>query len=109
MISFYRERVDEAFNNVDFILTPTTPIISPKLGSKSITTDGLTEPVGNAMTRFTSFFNMTGHPALSLPSGMHSEGLPMGVQLIGPHFNELQLLILGKLIEQKENFKSLKS
>ncbi len=109
MISFYRERVDEAFNNVDFILTPTTPIISPKLGSKSITTDGLTEPVGNAMTRFTSFFNMTGHPALSLPSGLHSEGLPMGVQLIGPHFNELQLLILGKLIEQKENFKSFKS
>ena len=109
MISFYRERVDEAFNNVDFILTPTTPIISPKLGSKSITTDGLTEPVGNAMTRFTSFFNMTGHPALSLPSGLHSEGLPIGVQLIGPHFNELQLLILGKLIEQKENFKSLKS
>ena len=52
---------------------------------------------------------MTGHPALSLPSGLHSEGLPMGVQLIGPHFNELQLLILGKLIERKENFKSLKS
>jgi len=104
-----KSMVDEAFNNVDFILTPTTPIISPKLGSKSITTDGLTEPVGNAMTRFTSFFNMTGHPALSLPSGLHSEGLPMGVQLIGPHFNELQVLILGKLIEQKENFKSLKS
>ncbi len=104
MLTNYRDSVDQLFEDVDVIITPSTPIISPKLNCVNITTKGLTEPVGNALTRFTSFFNMTGHPAITIPSGLHSKGLPMGVQLIGPQFGELSLLKLGKLIEENQDF-----
>ena len=104
MLTNYRDSVDQLFEDVDVIITPSTPIISPKLNCVNITTKGLTEPVGNALTRFTSFFNMTGHPAITIPSGLHSKGLPMGVQLIGRQFGELSLLKLGKLIEENQDF-----
>ena len=99
MLTTYRDRVNQIFNEVDLIITPSTPIVAPKLGCKSVTIENLTEPVGNAITRFTSFFNMTGHPAISIPSGIHSNGLPIGVQLVGRQFGELELLKFAIILE----------
>lgn len=104
MLTLYRTEVDRVFNDVDALITPATPSIAPKLGAVNVTTDGLTEPAGNAITRFTSFFNMTGHPAITLPSGLHSTGLPMGVQLVGKQFGEAGLLRLASIIDINPEF-----
>jgi len=104
-IETYRNDMDRVFAEVDVILTPATPVIAPKIGVVEVTVDGYTEPAGNAITRYTSFFNMTGHPAITLPCGMHSEGLPIAVQLVGKHFGDEQLIDIAQLVESGYDFK----
>jgi len=103
-IETYRRDMDAIFAGVDAILTPATPVIAPTIGAVEISVDGIPEPAGNAITRYTSFFNMTGHPAITLPCGMHSAGLPIGAQLIGRHHADEQLLGLTRQIESKFDF-----
>jgi aspartyl-tRNA(Asn)/glutamyl-tRNA(Gln) amidotransferase subunit A len=103
-IESYRRDMDRAFAGVDLLLTPATPVIAPKIGTVEVSVDGQTEPAGNAITRYTSFFNMTGHPAITLPCGMHSEGLPIAAQLIGKHYGDEQLIATATLIESAYDF-----
>jgi aspartyl-tRNA(Asn)/glutamyl-tRNA(Gln) amidotransferase subunit A len=104
MITIYRTDVDRVFGDVDALITPATPSIAPKIGAVNVTTDGLTEPTGNAITRFTSFFNITGHPAITVPSGLHSTGLPMGIQLVGRTFDEAGLINIASVLDQNPEF-----
>jgi aspartyl-tRNA(Asn)/glutamyl-tRNA(Gln) amidotransferase subunit A len=101
MMQLYRTQLGETFENVDVIITPTCPVTAPAIGSRFVTTQDEQEPVGNAITRFTSFFNLTGNPAISVPCGIHSSGLPIGVQLVGRHFEENVLLKTAHLLEQQ--------
>lgn len=87
------------FETLDVILTPATPIPAPKTGTTSVILGGISEPLGNALTRFTSFFNMTGHPALTMACGMHSLGLPIGIQLVGRYWQEAKMLSVAAAIE----------
>jgi aspartyl-tRNA(Asn)/glutamyl-tRNA(Gln) amidotransferase subunit A len=103
-IETYRRDTDAVFKDVDVLLTPATPAIAPKIGAVEATTDGYSEPAGNAITRYTSFFNMTGHPAITFPCGMHSEGLPIAAQLIGRHFKDESLISITAHIEEKYGF-----
>jgi aspartyl-tRNA(Asn)/glutamyl-tRNA(Gln) amidotransferase subunit A len=104
-MTVYRQETDALLGDVDVILTPGAPVIAPKLGTATLTVDGIDEPVGNAVTRYTTFFNMTGHPAITLPSGLHSKGLPMSVQLIGRYFDEALLFKVATAIEAEEQFR----
>jgi len=104
-IESYRRDMDRVFDGVDLLLTPATPVIAPKIGTVEVTVDGQAEPAGNAITRYTSFFNMTGHPAITLPCGMHSEGLPIAAQLVGKHYGDEQLIATATLIESSYDFK----
>ena len=105
MISNYRQQTNKNFEQVDLILTPATPIIAPKLDSVNVNIEGTNEAIGNAITRYTTFFNMTGHPAITLPCAMHSKGLPIGVQLIGRYFDESLVLKVANMIQNNDNFK----
>lgn len=90
----------EAFKNVDFILTPTTPEPAFKLGSKQ-------DPISMYLQDyFTVAISLAGIPAISIPSGLSSEGLPLGVQAIGPSFQEPGLLNFVFLLEKKLEFKN---
>jgi aspartyl-tRNA(Asn)/glutamyl-tRNA(Gln) amidotransferase subunit A len=102
MLEKYRRETEAVMRNIDALVTPTCPIVAPKLGTVAVTTDGLEEPVGNALTRFTSFFNMTGAPVLSVPNGLHREGLPMAVQVVGRPFDEETVLAIGQAIEGRQ-------
>lgn len=102
MMSVYRRDMEPVFDKVDVLLTPATPLVAPRLGTVTIRTGGVQEPVGNALTRYTTFFNMTGHPAIVVPAGLHSDGLPMGVQLVSRHFDEAMLLRVARTIERDE-------
>ena len=104
MLTLYRQQVDSLFQEVDALLTPATPVVAPPLGSVRLGSGADAEPVGNAITRYTTFFNMTGHPAMTLPAGLHGTGLPMGVQLVARHFDEALLFRLASCIESAPEF-----
>ena len=69
--------------------------------------EGKSLDVRSILTRFTRAFNVTGHPALSLPGGLSPSGLPIGMQLVGRPFAEKVLLRLGHAYEQAFPFPPL--
>lgn len=75
--------VDAALDAHDVLAVPTLPIPAPPVGAATVDVDGRQEPVRNLMLRLTQLFNITGHPAISLPCGTTNAGLPCGVQLVG--------------------------
>ncbi|MGQ4272953.1 Asp-tRNA(Asn)/Glu-tRNA(Gln) amidotransferase subunit GatA [Terrihabitans sp. B22-R8] len=87
---------DLAFEaGVDAVLTPTTPSPAFAIGSKSEA-----DPVEMYLNDiFTVTVNMAGLPGISVPAGLSSEGLPLGLQLIGRPFDEETLFALGQAIE----------
>jgi len=78
-----RREVDAALANHDALLLPTMPIPAPPLGAASIRVGSVEEPVRNVMLRNTQLFNLTGHPAISVPAGVTAGGLPCALQLVG--------------------------
>ena len=83
-----REQVDEALNwqqqsPHDALVLPTLPIPAPPLGATSVPVGGTSESVRTVMLRLTQLFNLTGHPAISIPCAATPEGLPCGLQLVG--------------------------
>ena len=99
MMETYRRAMARVFEAVDAIITPTCPIVAPKIGTVTVTTGGRDEAVGNALTRLTTFFNLTGNPALSVPCGLNGAGLPIGLQIVGRPFDEAAVLRLGRAVE----------
>lgn len=90
---------DQAFQRVDAILTPTAPNAAFPLGSKS--DDPVTMYLNDVFTVPTS---LAGLPGMSLPAGLNSDGLPLGLQLIGKPFEEAQLLRVGRTLEKAAGF-----
>jgi aspartyl-tRNA(Asn)/glutamyl-tRNA(Gln) amidotransferase subunit A len=81
------------FDPFDILLLPTT-------ASAAAPIDGLNSAAyAPRLTRFTAPFNLTGLPALSVPCGKSSEGLPIGVQLVGPAWSEQVVLQAGLALE----------
>ena len=78
-----RTQVTEALGTKSALLLPTLAIPAPKLGSTTVRIGASEEPVRNVMLRLTQLFNITGHPAITLPCGLTSLGLPVGLQLVG--------------------------
>ena len=87
------------FRNIDVLFTPTAPITAPRIGQKQVMLNG--EPVDTrlAATRFVRGINVLGFPALSMPCGESTEGLPIGLQMIARPFEEDLLLNLGESLE----------
>ncbi len=75
--------VDAALADHDALVLPTMPVAPPPLGTVSVRIGGADEPVRSIMLRNTQLFNLTGHPALSLPDGTLAGGLPGALQLVG--------------------------
>ena len=76
--------VEGALHGRDALVLPSLAIAAPKLGAATVKVGGAEEPVRNVMLRLTQLFNITGHPAISIPCGKTAEGLPIGAQLVGP-------------------------
>jgi aspartyl-tRNA(Asn)/glutamyl-tRNA(Gln) amidotransferase subunit A len=90
-----KQDFDKAFEGVDVILTPTSPTPAFKIGEK--TSDPLQMYL---MDVFTIPVNMAGIPGISIPCGHSREGLPIGLQLLGKHFDEETLIRCAYTFEQ---------
>ena len=93
-----KEDFQRVFKEVDFILTPTTPNEAFKIGDKL---DPISMYKNDIYTVPTS---LAGLPGISIPSGLSSNGLPLGIQLIGNYFEEKKLLQLAALAEKELAF-----
>ena len=78
-----RRQVDAALAQHEALVLPTLPIPAPTIGANSVQIGETAQPIRNLMLRLTQLFNVTGHPAISIPSGVTSAGLPCGMQLVG--------------------------
>ncbi len=87
-----RREVDAGLAQHDALILPTLPIPAPLLGASTVEINGVAEPVRNLMLRLTQPFNLTGHPAISLPAGLTAAGLPCAVQLVGQRMQTDALL-----------------
>jgi aspartyl-tRNA(Asn)/glutamyl-tRNA(Gln) amidotransferase subunit A len=93
-----RGAVDAALQGCDVLVLPTLPIVAPPLGVAEVTMDsGQTLAVRAAMLRLTQLFNITGHPAISLP--IPTTGLPVGLQLVGRRDQTEELLAVAMACE----------
>jgi aspartyl-tRNA(Asn)/glutamyl-tRNA(Gln) amidotransferase subunit A len=96
-----RREVDALLDGADAIVLPTLPITAPMLGADEITIDpavGDRTPVRSAMLKHTQPFNMSGHPAISLP--LFSPDLPVGLQLVGRWDDTAGLLAIAAACEK---------
>lgn len=89
----FRGRVNALFATMDMLLTPIQPFAPLTLAG--IKTLGEQPDLIAKLQRYTSPFDMTGHPTLSLPGGFTAQGLPVGFQLIAAHLQEAQLVQAG--------------
>ena len=94
-----RDAFRTVWQRVDCLITPATPNVSPKVGQKTVTLGGQEEDVRLATTRLLRCFNAMGFPALSMPCGLSRLGLPVGLQVAGPPFQEKRILRLAATIE----------
>jgi aspartyl-tRNA(Asn)/glutamyl-tRNA(Gln) amidotransferase subunit A len=99
--SLIAQDFSQAFGKVDAILTPTAPSAAFELGKK------IDDPVQMYLNDiFTIPASLAGLPALSLPAGLSSEGLPLGLHLIGKPFDEATLFKVAGVMEQAAQFKA---
>ncbi|MFN8498382.1 MAG: amidase [Anaerolineae bacterium] len=87
------------FQTADAFIAPTCAVPAPPIGTTEVEVNGQTVGAREAIARYTRPFNLAGLPALSIPSGFTSDGLPVGVQLVGAWWNEATLLRIARALE----------
>jgi Asp-tRNA(Asn)/Glu-tRNA(Gln) amidotransferase A subunit family amidase len=94
-----RRRAHEMFADADLLITPTMPIPAPAIADLKKDPAAL-RPAELALLRYTRPFNVWGLPAVSVPCGFTEGGLPIGLQIAGPHWREDLVLRLARAYEQ---------
>ncbi|HUB82872.1 MAG TPA: amidase [Bryobacteraceae bacterium] len=89
----------QVWSSVDCLIAPTTPNTAPRIGETTVKLGGHEEDVRLATTRLVRSMNLLGLPALSMPCGLNGAGLPIGLQIIGPAFEERLILRVGAALE----------
>ncbi len=98
---YIRRLLTDVFSKYDALITPTTPVPAPEIEEKEIKLGGKTIDVTAALTRCTGIFNLTGFPAISIPNGFSTEGLPTGMQIVSKPFNERMILQVANHYESR--------
>ena len=88
----YAARFEKALESVCLLLAPTLPIIAPPLDQTEVRIGKSSEDIRLALLRLTRPGNLSGLPAISIPCGFSSQGLPIGLQLIGRRLDEATVL-----------------
>jgi aspartyl-tRNA(Asn)/glutamyl-tRNA(Gln) amidotransferase subunit A len=94
-----RGEIGRVFEDVDVLVTPTMPVPAPAIAELKQNPD-LLRPRELLLLRNTRPVNVWGLPAISVPCGFTSTGLPIGLQIIGPHWREDRVLQLAYAYEQ---------
>lgn len=95
--------LNETFAPFDAVLSPTSmgPAFEHNPKHNPIALDGSTMPYLDYCLPFVALYNLSGHPVLTVPSGLSESGLPVGISISAPHHCETSLLQIGKLLENQ--------
>jgi Asp-tRNA(Asn)/Glu-tRNA(Gln) amidotransferase A subunit family amidase len=93
-LEFARRSIRDVFAEVDLLVTPTTPLPAPTIADLRAD-PGALRPAELKLLRNTRPFNVWGLPAISVPCGFTQGGLPIGMQIVGPHWREDLVLRLA--------------
>lgn len=95
-------RLAALFQEVDLLLMPTMPVPVPRLDRMA--EYGQDDSVLLRMLRFTAPFDFAGNPTITLPSGIDAQGMPLSLQLVGPHVSEALLCRAGHSFQQRTDW-----
>ena len=95
-----RQKIGGMFRDVDLLITPTTPVLTPRIADLLKDVSKL-RPAEIILLRNTRPVNAWGLPAISVPCGFTSQGLPVGLQIIGPPRGEQKVLRAAYAFEQR--------
>jgi len=98
---WYRERVAEAFRDVDILLAPATPCRAPLIGQKTFVLDGREMLIRPNLGLFTQPISFIGLPVCTVPVWTEGVELPIGVQVIGPPWHEDRVLRVARALERE--------
>ena len=87
------------YESIDVLITPAAPYVAPA------TTPPIDTPAGAVEGVYTGIFNITGDPAIVIPSSLNSEGLPIGIQLATIKGSDFRLLSIARAVESVLDFK----
>ncbi len=87
------------WSEVDCLFTPTTPIVAPRIGERTVRVGGEDEDVRLASTRMLRAINALGYPAVTIPCGLSGSGLPIGLQIVGAPDDEGLILRAAAALE----------
>jgi len=94
-----KQDLDSAFETIDYVVCPTSPTAAFKVGERA------DDPLSMYLSDiFTISANLAGVPAVSIPCGFTSAGLPVGVQVMGRHFDDAGVLAAAATLERTESF-----
>ena len=94
--------MSDFFERYDLLATPTTPVPAFPVRQPPPTINGFEVPHYASTTLLTILWNLTGQPAASLPCGFTENGLPVGLQLIGRHGDDLGVLLASRAVGKGE-------
>lgn len=95
-----RRSIEILFKDTDVLLTPSTQILPPRIGEETVTVGSEQLDMNSGCVCFARLANITGMPALALPYGYSTEGLPLSIQLMVPRLHEANLLRIANAIEK---------
>lgn len=96
---YITQKFNKLFSDVDVILTPVMPIVTPFVNQAYINRRHKEEDISDVMVQYTNIFNLTGDPAMSIPSGYYARKISQGIQLIVNNNNEYILFDVANSYE----------
>ncbi len=94
------ESARSAFANVDALVMPAVAIPAFRIGARTLHLNGHDEDILEVIGQYTPLFNLLGWPAMVVPCGFSSEGLPIGLQIVGHPFDEATMLQVARAYER---------
>jgi aspartyl-tRNA(Asn)/glutamyl-tRNA(Gln) amidotransferase subunit A len=95
-----RRSLEILFEDADMLITPTVQILPPRIGEEVVTIGTQQVDMNSCCVRFARLANITGIPAIAVPYGYSTEGLPLSIQLMAARFHETELLKVAFAIEK---------
>ena len=90
-----KKQCEEVFEEVDVLITPSSPIPAPVYGPLEFTLAGKTWEITDILAFYTRPWNVSGHPSMSVPCGFSEDGLPLGMMITGRPFEETTVFQVG--------------
>ena len=98
--SILRKSLDSILSDGEILITPTIPIKPPNILDNHVIFEKKKKPIAPVMTRFTSPFNLSGSPVISMPFYFNKNDFPFSFQLVGAYGSDFHLLSVAKKIEK---------